>query len=57
MWIEAGHHPANGLLNQLLVADRLDIIVLDARKHLGEDAQLIDRDRGLRVAIGSDAKR
>ena len=57
MWVEAGHHAANGLLDQLLIAHRLDIIVLDARKHFGEDAQLIDRDRGFRIAIGSDIKR
>ncbi len=50
MRVESGKHPGNRLLHQLLVIDGLDVILLDGPEHLGELADLLERDLAARIA-------
>ncbi len=50
--VEAGEHAVDRLGDELLVLDRLDVVGLDRAEHLGERAQLLDRQRGARGAVG-----
>ena len=45
MRVESREHAGNGLGDELLVVDGLDVVALDAPEHLGERAQLVDRQR------------
>jgi hypothetical protein len=49
--IEAGQHAVDGLGDELLVLDRLDIVALDPAEDLGEGAQLFYRQRQGRRAL------
>ena len=53
--IEPGQHPADCVLEQRLVVDRLDVIVLDLGEDLREGAQILQRQRCLGVALREDA--
>ena len=52
MRVEAGQHAVDGLGDQLLVLHRLDVVRLDRAEHLGEGAQLLDRQRRAAGAVG-----
>ena len=58
MRIEAGEHAVDGFGDELLVLDRLDVVGLDRAEHLGERAQLLDRQRrpslGDRLEVQAD---
>ena len=58
MRVETSDHTADGLLDELLVCDRLDIERLDGSEHVGELAQFVQRQRRTRVTLGdgSDAQ-
>ena len=43
MRIQAAEHALNGILEELSVVDRLDIVLLDASEHFGKYAQLFQR--------------
>ena len=43
MGVERGDHAGNGVFQQLLVFHRLDVIGLDQAKHIGQLAQLFQR--------------
>ena len=47
MRVEVAEHALDGIFQQGLVAYRLDVGCLDAIHHLGEGAQIIQRQRGL----------
>src|SRR6266571_669579 len=48
MRIEPGEHAADRFGDELLVLDRLDIVVFDRAEHLGKGAQLVHRQRKAR---------
>ena len=48
MRIEIAQHAANGVFQQILVLDRLDVILLDGVEYAGERAQLVQRQLVLR---------
>ena len=50
MRIEPGKHPGDRFLHQLLVVDRLDVVLLDRAEDLGELADLFERDLAARIA-------
>jgi hypothetical protein len=53
--VEIAQHAANGVFQQILVLDRLHIILLDGIEHAGERAQLIQRQLVLRrFLLGPD---
>ena len=52
MRVEAGQHAVDRFGDELLVLDRLDVVALDRAEHLGEGAQLLDRQRRARRALG-----
>jgi hypothetical protein len=45
MRIERGHHAGDGLGQQLLVFDRFDVVGFDQAEHIGQLAQLFQRQR------------
>ena len=58
MRVEPRQHALHGVIEEFLVGNRFDVIGLDAAEHLGEGAQLIERQwRGCRrgfVALGQN---
>jgi hypothetical protein len=52
MRIEPRQHAVDGLGDELLVLHRLDVVRLDRAEHLGEGAQLLDRQRAARLEVG-----
>ena len=52
MRVEAVHHAVDGLVDELVVRYRLDIVALDASEHGGEQLQVLVGDRQTRVALG-----
>ena len=45
MGVEAGEHAADGIFQQLLVADGFHVVLLDAGEDLGKGAQLVEGQR------------
>ena len=45
MRVEAGDHAGDGVGDQLLLVDRLDVVALDHAEHGGELLQLLERQR------------
>ena len=55
MGIEPREHAADGVLEQGLVLDGLDVVVLDLGEDLGERAQVLERQRALTGALSQHA--
>jgi hypothetical protein len=51
MGVEAGQHAVDGLGDELLVLDRLDVVTLDLAEDFAEGAQILDGQR-LRLPLG-----
>ena len=54
--VEVGEHATDGMRDQFLVFDRLDIALLDGVEHLGEGAQFLDRQIGPCRLLGHGRK-
>src|SRR5690606_8717791 len=54
--VQVGHHAGNGIVDQGLVVDRLDIVVLDGGKHIAELPELIQRQGAATLRERSDAQ-
>ena len=52
MRVQTGQHAGDRLLHQLAILDRLDVVGLDGAEHLGELADLLQRNRAVRIAEG-----
>ena len=53
--VESGQHPADGVLEQRPVPDRLDVIVLDLGEDLREGAEILKRQRCTVAALRENA--
>jgi hypothetical protein len=55
--VEPREHAGDGLLHELLVVHRLDVVGLDRAEHVGELADFLERDGALGVAerVGRNA--
>ena len=50
--IEAGDHPVDGFADEFLVRDGFDVICLDLAEHIGQHAQIVERQTERCFAIG-----
>ena len=50
MRVQAGHHAGNGVGDQLLLVDRLDVVALDHAEHRRQLLQFLQRQRRQRAA-------
>ena len=50
--VEPADHAVDGLADQLVVGDGLDVVALDLAEDRGQELQVLVRDRQLRFALG-----